>query len=65
MTINVVNLAAIARRPDFDDRVRRLMRVAFDADNHDLTSVCDKALLGDHGARLECAKKLVESGGAS
>lgn len=65
MTINVVNLAAIIRRTDFDDRVRRLMRAAFDADNYELTSVCDQALLGDHCARLECAKKLVDAEGVS
>lgn len=65
MTINVVNLAAITRQPTFDDRVRGLMRAAFDADNYAICSVCDRALLGDHAARLECAKKLVEAGGAS
>jgi hypothetical protein len=65
MNINVVNLAAVTRQPNFDDRVRGLMRAAFDAEDMPLCSVCDRALLGDHGARLECAKKLIEAGGAS
>ena len=63
--MNVTDLARITRTPHFDDNVRRLMHAAWETEDMVLCSTCDLALLGDHAARLEVAKLMVDAGGAT